>query len=109
MKRRPPSDGRRRSIILPAAAKHLIGPAAENLLRPARGGSSRSTCAFPPPYRRHRTRIRWWPESGTSRASAVAALPDGRGPLAERHVPALVLLAILDVRRHDACVVPPRW
>ena len=30
---RPPSDGRRRSIILPAAAKNLIGPAAENLLR----------------------------------------------------------------------------
>ena len=66
--------GRRRSSNCQATANYLIGPSAENLLRPAPGGSSRSTCALPPLYRRLRTRIRCWPESGTSRASTIAAL-----------------------------------
>ncbi len=58
-----------------ATANYLIGPTPKNLLRPARAGSNRSTCAFPLPCRRHRTRIRYSPESGTSCASTVAALP----------------------------------
>ena len=66
--------GRRRSSNCQATANYLIGPSAENLLRPAPGGSSRSTCALPPLYRRLRTRIRCWPESGISRASTIAAL-----------------------------------
>lgn len=71
---RPPG-GRRRSTDCQRPPDYLIGPAAKNLLRPAPRGSSRSTCALPPPYRRHRIHTRCWPVSRTSCASAIAALP----------------------------------